>query len=124
MMGLEEISDPTAPLTTVVEMWGHVLFWSFLLTTLTYVSVGVLCAVCLRLFRKGVSCLVPLGYLAYGELSVLTMDAIASAFVAGIYSTSGWTMASGVALGWGLGISLFTILLNILISCAPLYTFL
>ena len=60
-----------------IEMWGHVLFWAFLLTTLTYVTVGIMYAVCLRL-QKGVSCLVPLGYLCYGQLSVLTTDAIAS----------------------------------------------
>ncbi len=46
------------------------------------------------------------------------------AFIAGIYSTSGWAMTTGVALGWGLGLSLFSLILNTVISCAPLYIFL
>ncbi|XP_064393662.1 transmembrane protein 170B-like [Halichondria panicea] len=120
-MGIEDIADPLTPLLTVTEMWGHVLFWSFLLTTVTYLVVGVVWAVCLR---KWSSLLVPLGYLGYAEFTVLTTDAIASAFVAGIYWTSGWTMTTGVALGWGLGLSLFSLLLNSVISCAPLYIFL
>ncbi len=58
-------------------MWGHVLFWSFLLTTVTYLVVGVVWAVCLR---KWSSLLVPLGYLGYAEFTVLTTDAIASEY--------------------------------------------
>ena len=64
------------------EMWGHVLFWAFLLTTLTYVCVGIVCALCLRTVRKGIGFLIPLGYLGYGELVVLSTDAIASKLTA------------------------------------------
>lgn len=45
------------------------------------------------------------------------------ALVAGIYVTSGWTMTSGVALGWGVGLSLFSMLLNTFVSCGSLYSF-
>jgi hypothetical protein len=46
------------------------------------------------------------------------------AFLAGVYVTSGWHMTTGVAIAWGLGLSLATNLLNILISWIPLYSFL
>lgn len=59
------------------EMWGHVLFWSFLLTTITYSTVGIVCGLCLR---KWSGLLLSLGYLGYAELVVLTSDAIASEF--------------------------------------------
>lgn len=49
---------------------------------------------------------------------------VAGAFIAGIYVTSGWTMTTGVAVAWGLGLSLGTNLLGVLISWAPLYGFL
>lgn len=56
----------------------------------------------------------------YKDLFTLT----AGAFVAGIYVTSGWQMTTGVAVAWGLGLSLGTNLLSMLISWVPLYSFL
>lgn len=46
------------------------------------------------------------------------------AFIASIYKTSGWGMTSGVAIAWGLGLSLVTNLLGLFISCVPVYDFL
>ena len=46
------------------------------------------------------------------------------AFIAGIYATSGWTMTAGVALGWGIGLSLLSTVISMLISGVPFYAFL
>lgn len=59
------------------EIWGNMLFWAFLMTTLVYVVVGVACAVCLRVTKKGVSFIIPFLFLGCGELKVLCGDAIA-----------------------------------------------
>lgn len=48
----------------------------------------------------------------------------AGGFLAGIYVTSGWEMTTGVAVGWGLGLSVGTNSLSVLISLVPLYGFL
>lgn len=53
------------------------LFWAFLATTLIYVAVGIACALCLRILKKGVSIIVPFVFLGYGELMVLCGDTIA-----------------------------------------------
>lgn len=63
----------------ITEMWGQVLFWAFLVTTVIYLVFGMVCAVCQRAIQKGaVRLLLPLLYLGYGELKVLFTDAIAS----------------------------------------------
>lgn len=46
------------------------------------------------------------------------------AFVAGIYVTVGWSMSSLAAFGWGIGLSLTSLVLTTLISCVPMYPFL
>ena len=53
------------------------LFWAFLTTTLVYVGVGVMCAVCLRMWKRGVGIAVPFLFLVCGELKVLLGDAVA-----------------------------------------------
>ena len=60
-----------------IEIWGNMLFWAFLMSTLVYIVVGVVCAACLRVTRKGVSLIVPLVFLGCGELKVLCGDAVA-----------------------------------------------
>lgn len=56
------------------------LFWAFATTTLTYVLVGITCAVCMRTL-KGISFVIPFVFLGYGELRVLLEDAVACEFV-------------------------------------------
>ena len=53
------------------------LFWAFLVTTGVYTSVGVACAVTMRLVKKGVSVGIPLFFLIYAELRVVCGDAVA-----------------------------------------------
>ena len=57
------------------------LFWSFLLTTLLYLVVGVACALSLRVAKKAVNFALPFVYLGYAELKVVSTDAIASELV-------------------------------------------
>lgn len=53
------------------------LFWAFLVTTGVYTSVGVACAITMRLMKKGVSVGIALFFLIYAELRVVCGDAIA-----------------------------------------------
>lgn len=118
-MGLEHF--PEDDLKTTTAMWANMLFWAFLLTTVVYVFVGVVCAVSMRLIKKGVSVGIPLFFFAYAEIRVVCGDAIACAFVAAIYTTLGWSMSSLAALGWGAGLSAFSITLTTLTSLIPVY---
>ena len=43
------------------------------------------------------------------------------AFIAGIYVTLDQEMDGVVSLGWGVGVSVVTILVDILIACVPVY---
>lgn len=54
------------------------MFWSFLLTTLLYLMVGVACGLCLRVAKKAVNFALPIVYLGYAVLKVVSTDAIAS----------------------------------------------
>ena len=65
------------------------LFWAFLMTTLVYAVVGVACAVCLRVTKKGVSFIIPFVFLGCGELKVLCGDAIACESVNFMFSWYG-----------------------------------
>ena len=60
------------------ETWSHVLFWSFLLTTLLYLLVGVSCTLCLRVAKKAVNIALPFVYLGYAGLKIVSTDAVAS----------------------------------------------
>lgn len=53
------------------------LFWSFVTTTLVFLTFGLVCIACLRIRRKEVVFGVPLLFLGFGELKVLLTDAIA-----------------------------------------------
>jgi hypothetical protein len=112
---------PKDTLDTATGMWANMLFWAFLLTTVVYVTVGVACAVSMRLIKKGVSVGIPLFFLVYAALRVICGDAIACAFVAGIYMTLGWSMSSAAALGWGVGLSAISLTLTTLTSLVPIY---
>ena len=57
------------------------LFWSFLLTTVLYLMVGVACAMSLRVAKKAVNFALPLIYLGYAELKVVCTDAVASKYI-------------------------------------------
>ena len=72
---LTHISLP--PISSCPGMWANMLFWAFLLTTVVYVTVGVACAVSMRLIKKGVSVGIPLFFLVYAALRVICGDAIA-----------------------------------------------
>lgn len=57
-------------------MWGAMLFYSFLMSSLAYLAVGVLCAITSRISR-GVSLAIPFIFLIYGELKVIFIDTVA-----------------------------------------------
>ena len=50
------------------------------MTTLLYLLVGVACALCLRVAKKAVNFALPIVYLGYAALKVISTDAIASEF--------------------------------------------
>ena len=62
----------------ISEIWGHVLFWSCLLTTLLYLLVGVACGMCLRVAKKAVNFALPIVYLGYAALKIVSTDTVAS----------------------------------------------
>ena len=64
--------------TSLAEMWREVLFWAFAMTTVLYLGVGLVCAVCLRPPKRLVGVVVPLLYLFFAEVKVLCTDAVAS----------------------------------------------
>ena len=72
---------PSRSILCNTEIWGHVLFWSCLLTTLLYLLVGVACGVCLRVAKKAVNFALPIVYLGYAALKIVSTDAIASEYV-------------------------------------------
>lgn len=115
--------SPDNHLESMADIWGNMVLWAFAMTTTIYVTVGICWALCLRV-KKSVSVVLPLAFLGFGELKVLFGDVIACAFVAGIYVTTGWTMTSLAAFGWGVGLSLASILLTVAVSWVPIYAFL
>ena len=54
-------------------------------------------------------------------MSKFFLLSIPGAFVAAIYVTLEETMAGEFALLWGVGISLVTSLINVIIACFPIY---
>lgn len=51
------------------------------MTTLLYLLVGVACGVCLRVAKKAVNFALPIVYLGYAALKIVSTDAIASEYV-------------------------------------------
>ncbi|KAL5467018.1 hypothetical protein EMCRGX_G031185 [Ephydatia muelleri] len=105
------------------DMWGAMLFYSFLMSSLAYLAVGVLCAITSRISR-GVSLAIPFIFLIYGELKVIFIDTVACAFVAGIYCTVGTSMIGWSPILWGFGLSALSIALSVAVTMVPLYSFL
>lgn len=57
-------------------MWGTMLFYSFLMSSVSYLAVGVLCAITSHISR-GISLAIPFIFLIYGELKVIFVDTVA-----------------------------------------------
>ena len=52
------------------------LFWAFLVSTLVYLVFGIACALSMRLLKKGVSVFIAFLFLGFGELKVVSVDAV------------------------------------------------
>ena len=59
-------------------MWGHILFWAALLSTLIYLVMGILMALLLPVLKKRLRLLITLLYVVYGLIRLLFVEAIAS----------------------------------------------
>ena len=60
------------------EIWGHILFWAFLLSMIIYVATGIILAVVVPVLSKKMRLLIPFIYLIYGLLRLVFVEAVAS----------------------------------------------
>ena len=64
------------------------------MTTLVYIVMGVVCAICLRVTKKGVSFIIPFVFLGCGELKVLCGDAVACELVNFMFPCLIWSIVA------------------------------
>ncbi|XP_019854604.1 PREDICTED: transmembrane protein 170B-like [Amphimedon queenslandica] len=111
-------------LTSFISIWGHILLWSVMSSSLVYLVMGSLWVTLLKVghkkwhFKFGAGVLFVLSAL----WKMISKDAILSLAVAGIYSAIDVPLAGEWALLWGVGLSLITIAINVFIACCPIYS--
>ncbi|KAI8519890.1 PREDICTED: transmembrane protein 170A-like isoform X1 [Branchiostoma belcheri] len=98
------------PLWAFAEMWYQVFLWALFSSMFVHLIAAFIAFAALRLHKQGRW--VPLGIVIMGLLSPLSGGVITSAAIAGVYRAAGFTMAPMYALMWGVGQTVFVMVIS------------